>query len=282
MSYPTNQLTRFTFVDRDVRGELVQLSTSYQRMLQGHDYPKVVQRLLGELMAATALLTATLKFEGHIAIQLQGDGPINFIAVNGSHHQQLRGIARVRSAIADDCTDLPTLMGHAHLIITLTPLQGERYQGMVSGDGNSIAEIIEGYFAQSEQLQTRVWLQADGEHAAGMLLQVMPAAGHDRSYFEHLELLTDTITAAELFSLSSDEILTRLYHDEQVEVYPSQAVSFHCGCSRERTLDALSTVPAAELQEILAADGDIRMNCDYCRSEYIFTATDLQSQGAGS
>ena len=268
--YPTDQLTRFTFIDQDVRGELVQLSTSYQRMLQGHDYPPVVQRLLGELMAATSLLTATLKFEGHIAIQLQGDGPLNFLAVNGSHHQQLRGIARIRSAIADDCSDLRTLMGHAHLIITLTPLQGERYQGMVSGNGDSIAEIIEGYFAQSEQLHTRVWLHADGEHAAGMLLQVMPAAGHDRSYFEHLDVLTQTITAAELFSLDSEEILTRLYHDEQVEVYPQQPVSFHCGCSRERTRDALSTVPADELREILAADGAITMTCDYCLTDYVF------------
>lgn len=268
--YPTDQLTRFTFVDQDVRGELVQLSTSYQRMIQGHDYPAPVQRLLGELMAATSLLTATLKFEGHIAIQLQGDGPINFLAVNGSHNQQLRGIARVRSAIADDCNDLRTLMGHAHLIITLTPDQGERYQGMVSGNGDSIAAIIEGYFAQSEQLHTRVWLHADGEHAAGMLLQVMPAAGHDRSYFEHLDLLTQTITAAELFSLSSEEILTRLYHNEQVEVYAPQPVQFYCGCSRERTLDALSTVPADELRDIIASDGQITMTCDYCRTEYVF------------
>ncbi|KFZ31333.1 molecular chaperone Hsp33 [Pseudidiomarina salinarum] len=275
MNYPTDQLLRYTFIDRDVRGELVQLSSSYQRMLLGHSYPAPVQRLLGELMAATSLLVATLKFEGHIAIQLQGDGPVNFIAVNGEHDQQLRGIARMRGELEPQQEDLRSLMGKAQLVITLTPTRGERYQGVVSGEGDSIAEIIEGYFTQSEQLHTRLWLYADGEHAAGMFLQVMPSAGLDLEGFQHLETLTDTITPAELFTLPGEEVLVRLYHEEQVELYPAQAVSFRCGCSRERTLEALASVPAAELQEILAAEGVITMTCEYCRTEYRFTPDDL-------
>lgn len=275
-NYPTDQLLRYTFVEQDVRGELVQLSTSYQRMILGHDYPAPVQRLLGELMAATSLLTATLKFEGHIAIQIQGEGPVNFIAVNGNHHQELRGIARVRETIADDQNDLRTLMGDkAILVITLTPLEGERYQGVVSGQGDSIAQIIEDYFMQSEQLRTRIWLHADGEHAAGMLLQVMPAAGTSLEAFEHLEHLTATITAAELFKLPGEQVLHRLYHEEQVELYAPQSVSFKCGCSREGTLDALASVSPEELQQILREDGAIVMLCDYCQTEYRFTAEDL-------
>lgn len=275
MNYPTDQLLRYSFIDRDVRGELVQLSSSYQRMLLGHSYPAPVQRLLGELMAATSLLVATLKFEGHIAIQLQGDGPVNFIAVNGEHDQQLRGIARLRADLEPHHDNLRSLMGKAQLVITLTPTRGERYQGVVSGEGDSIAEIIEGYFTQSEQLHTRLWLFADGEHAAGMFLQVMPSAGMDREGFEHLETLTDTITPAELFTLPGEEVLVRLYHEEQVELYPAQPVSFRCGCSRERTLEALASVPAAELQEILAAEGIITMTCEYCRTEYRFGPDDL-------
>ncbi|PWW10353.1 molecular chaperone Hsp33 [Pseudidiomarina tainanensis] len=275
MNYPTDQLLRYTFIDQDVRGELVQLTSSYQRMLQGHDYAAPVQRLLGELMAATSLLTATLKFEGHIALQLQGDGPINFLAVNGSHHQQLRGIARVREAISDEQTGLRELLGKAVMVITLTPLEGERYQGVVSGDGDSIAEIIENYFMQSEQLNTRLWLHADGEHAAGMLLQVMPAAGKDLTGFEHLQHLTATMTAAELYSLPGTEVLHRLYHEEQVEVYPPMPVSFECGCSRERTLEALATVEPSELHEILTQDGEIVMTCEYCNAQYVFSEADL-------
>lgn len=273
--YPTDQLYRYTFTDQDVRGELVQLSTSYQRMIQGHDYPASVQRLLGELMAATVLLSATLKFEGHINLQIQGDGPINFMTVNGSHHQELRGLARLRDSIADDQNDFRKLFGKAVLIITLTPDQGERYQGVVDANMDSLAQVIESYFAQSEQLHTRIWLHADGEHAAGMFLQVMPAAGHDLSGFNHLEALTETMTATELYTLSSSEILHRLYHQEQFELYTPQPVRFHCGCSREGTLAALAAVAPEELHAILAEDGEIVMDCDYCRSQYRFTAEDL-------
>ncbi|OZB04919.1 MAG: Hsp33 family molecular chaperone [Idiomarina sp. 34-48-12] len=274
--YPTDKLLRYTFLEQDVRGELVQLSTSYQRMILGHNYPAPVQRLLGELMAATSLLTATLKFEGHISIQIQGDGPVNFVAVNGSHHQELRGIARVRADIADDMNDLRTLMGaKAVMVITLTPLEGERYQGVVSADNVSIAGVVEDYFLQSEQLRTRIWLHADGEHAAGMMLQVMPAAGTTLEAFEHLEHLTDTITAAELFTLPGEQVLHRLYHEEHVELYPAQPVSFKCGCSREGTLEALASVSPEELREILAEEGAVVMTCDYCQTQYRFTEQDL-------
>lgn len=274
--YPTDKLLRYTFLEQDVRGELVQLSTSYQRMILGHDYPAPVQRLLGELMAAASLLTATLKFEGHISIQIQGDGPVNFVAVNGSHHQELRGIARVRSEIADDMNDLRTLMGaKAVMVITLTPLEGERYQGVVSADNLSIAGVVEDYFMQSEQLRTRIWLFADGEHAAGMMLQVMPAAGTTLEAFEHLEHLTDTISAVELFTLPGEQVLHRLYHEEHVELYPAQPVSFKCGCSREGTLEALASVSPEELREIIAEEGAVVMTCDYCQTQYRFTESDL-------
>ncbi|PTB84955.1 Hsp33 family molecular chaperone HslO [Pseudidiomarina aestuarii] len=273
--YPMDQLHRYTFVEQDVRGELVQLSSSYQRMLQGHQYPAPVQRLLGELMAATALLCATLKFEGHINLQLQGDGPVNFIAVNGSHHQDLRGIARLRQDVADIEAGLTELLGKALLVITLTPERGERYQGVVDASGGSIAEVVQNYFLQSEQLQTRLWLHADGEHAAGMLLQVMPASGQDLAAFEHLEHLTETMTAAELFTLPGEEVLLRLYHQEQVELYPAQQVRFHCGCSRERTMSALTSVQPEELRDILREDGAVVMTCEYCLTEYRFTEADL-------
>ncbi|MDN7134467.1 Hsp33 family molecular chaperone HslO [Pseudidiomarina terrestris] len=275
MNYPTDQLYRYTFSEQDVRGELVQLSTSYQRMLQGHNYPAPVQRLLGELMATTALLSATLKFEGHINLQVQGDGPINFLAVNGSHEQDLRGLARLRADIADDENDFRTLLGKAVMVITITPDQGERYQGVVDANADSLAQVVENYFAQSEQLHTRIWLNADGEYAAGMMLQVLPAAGHDLSAFNHLETLTSTMTANELYTLHGEEILHRLYHQEKVEVYGAQRVNFHCGCSRDRTLAALATVPAEEITEVLREEGEIVMTCDYCLTEYRFTEADL-------
>ncbi|MCP1339207.1 Hsp33 family molecular chaperone HslO [Idiomarina sp. M1R2S28] len=273
MEYPTDQLSRYTFEEHDVRGELVQLTSSYQTLLRGHDYPAPVQELLGQMMAAVSLLTATLKFEGHIAVQLQGDGPLNFIAVNGNHNQELRGIARLKSELG--ATDLQSMIGKGQLVITLTPDTGERYQGVVSADADSISAMLENYFEQSEQLHTRVWLHADGEHAAGMLLQRLPATGKDLTGFEHLATLTNTITAKEIYTLPAEELLHRLYHEEKVHLYPSQSVSFVCGCSRERTLEALASVSPEEIQEILAEEGEIMMRCDYCLTEYRFAPADF-------
>jgi len=273
MEYPTDQLSRYTFNDHDVRGELVQLTSSYQTLIRGHDYPAPVQEVLGHMMAAVSLLTATLKFEGHIAVQLQGDGPLNFVAVNGNHKQELRGIARLRAELND--TDLRSMIGKGQLIITLTPESGERYQGVVSGDADSIAEMLENYFEQSEQLHTKVWLHADGEHAAGMLLQRLPSSGQDLTGFEHLATLTDTITAKELYTVPAEELLHRLYHEETVHLYPSQPVSFVCGCSRDKTLNALASVKPEELKEILDRDGEIVMTCDYCLTEYVFKPSDF-------
>lgn len=273
MEYPTDQLSRYTFDGQDVRGELVQLTSSYQTLIRGHHYPAPVQELLGHMMAAVSLLTATLKFEGHIAVQLQGDGPLNFIAVNGNNHQELRGIARLRAELRD--TDLRSMIGQGQLIITLTPDAGERYQGIVSADADSIAVMLENYFEQSEQLRTRVWLHADGENAAGMLLQRLPAAGQDLSGFEHLATLTDTITAKELYTLPADDLLYRLYHEENVRLHPSHPVQFVCGCSRERTLKALASVSPDERQAILKEDGEIVMTCDYCLTEYRFVPSDF-------
>lgn len=278
MSVTQDSIARFAFANHDVRGELVRLQQSYQSLLKGHDYPSVVQQLLGELMAVTSLLTATLKFEGHINVQIQGNGPLNYATVNGSHDQALRGAARLTKAPEGD--DFRSLVGaDAFLVITLTPEQGERYQGVVAIEGDSLAAAIESYFLQSEQLPTRIWLFADSQQgiAAGLFLQVLPAGNNTASSFEHVTALAATITANELFSLATPEVLHRLYHEEEVALYPEQRVRFHCGCSREVTGAALRNVPIAELREILAEDGELRLTCDYCLTDYVYNEFDLDS-----
>ncbi|EKE85223.1 Hsp33 family molecular chaperone HslO [Idiomarina xiamenensis] len=280
MTYLADQLLRYTFTDQDVRGELVQLTSSYQKLIQGHDYPPAVQRLLGEMLAVTSLLTATLKFEGHINLQLQGSGALNYVAINGDHLQQLRGVARVRGELPSE--KLSEMLGKGQLLITITPLNGERYQGVVAAEGDSLAAMVENYFAQSEQLHTRLWLHSDSEHAAGMMLQVLPAAGKDLTAFEHLETLTDTISEHELYTLPGEQLLHRLYHQEQVLLYPAHEVSFVCGCSRDKSLDALASVSNDELREILDEEGKLVMTCDYCLTDYIFTAHELGLDKADS
>lgn len=277
-----DQLHRYLFDGTAVRGELVQLDASFQAILQSQNYPKVVANLLGELMAASSLLTATLKFEGEISVQLQGDGPLQFACINGNNRQQLRGVARWNGELADDAS-LSELLGKGNLIITISPEKGERYQGVVAVEGESLAQSLENYFEQSEQLSTKLWLfvgEQDGRAcAAGMLLQELPSADNseDNDDFNLLAQLTNTVTAQELFSLEAQDLLYRLYHEQEVRLFEPQGVSFFCGCSKERSANALKSVERAELEAIIQEQGQIVLHCDYCGTDYSFNNDDLAS-----
>ncbi|QOL16239.1 Hsp33 family molecular chaperone HslO [Dickeya dianthicola] len=273
-----DQLHRYLFENHAVRGELVTVSDTFQQMLTNHDYPVPVKNLLGEMLVATSLLTATLKFSGDITVQLQGDGPLKLAVINGNHQQQMRGVARLQGDIAAD-SSLHDMIGNGYLVITITPTEGERYQGVVGLDGDNVAACLENYFQQSEQLPTRLFIRT-GEHddrqcAAGMLLQVLPAQHGNREDFDHLTQLTATVKSEELFGLPADEVLYRLYHQENVTLYEPQPVAFRCHCSRERCADALMTLSADEVSDILTQDGQIDMHCDYCGSHYLFSARDI-------
>ena len=272
-----DSLIRYTFANVPVRGELVQLEQSYQRLVAGHDYPAQVRNLLGELMAVTSLLSATLKFDGHINLQLQGNGALNFATVNGSQQQELRGVARLTRAPEND--SFAELVGDkAYLMITLSPHEGERYQGVVEvkATDSGLGQVVERYFTQSEQLRTRVWLHANAERVGAIFLQALPGQEDDSAQgFDHLATLTDTITADELNQLEANVVLHRLYHEDDVIVYEPMAVRFFCGCSHERSMNALYSVPLDELKDIIQTDGEIRLTCDYCLAEYVYDESDL-------
>ncbi|MGF1683007.1 Hsp33 family molecular chaperone HslO [Photobacterium minamisatsumaniensis] len=273
-----DNLYRYLFDGVSVRGELVQLGETYQQIISSKEYPAPVQTLLGELLVATSLLTATLKFEGSITVQLQGDGPVKLAVINGDHDQKLRGVARWDG-------DVPTsgsihdLMGKGHMVITITPNKGERYQGVVGLEGDSLASCLEGYFENSEQLKTRIWLRTgefDGNaKAAGMLLQVLPDGKGSADDFAHLEQLTETVKDDELFSLEAQDVLYRLYHQETVQLFDPQAVEFHCGCSRERSASAICSIERSEVERIVAEEGKVSLHCDYCGTNYDFDNVDV-------
>ncbi|WP_318375067.1 Hsp33 family molecular chaperone HslO [Enterobacter sp.] len=273
-----DQLHRYLFENYAVRGELVTVSGSLQHILENHDYPQPVKMILGELLVATSLLTATLKFAGDITVQLQGDGPMSLAVINGNNRQEMRGVARVQGDVPDDA-DLKTLIGNGYLVITIAPEEGERYQGVVGLEGDTLAECLEDYFMRSEQLPTRLFIRTgvvDGKAAAGgMLLQVLPAQDTQANDFEHLATLTDTIKLEELTTLPANDVLWRLYHEEEVTLYDPQDVVFKCTCSRERCAGALRTLPDEEIDSILAEEGEIDMHCDYCGNHYLFNSMDI-------
>lgn len=273
MTVQKDILNRYLFDGLHVRGELVQLSESYQQIIAAHNYPAGVRQLLGELVAATCLLTATLKLEGEIVVQLQGDGPIGYLAVNGDHQQNMRGIARLTEQTT--ATGLKALIGKGNMVITIRPTQGEPYQGIVALEKETLAECLVHYFEVSEQIPTNLWLFHDDEsqQVAGCLVQLLPD-GDDKAKqqadFEHLSQLTNTIKAEEIFSLDAQALLYRLYHQEQVRLFEPQTVNYQCSCSEEKCLAAIAQVEPDELTSILNEQGKVSMTCDYCMTTYDF------------
>ncbi|MEW9797723.1 Hsp33 family molecular chaperone HslO [Alteromonas sp. CYL-A6] len=286
-----DQLNRFIFNEASVRGELVRLQDSLKPIVHSYEYPVQVQKLLSEMAAATSLLAAILKFEGEIGLQIQSEGPVRYAVINATHKQTMRGVARWDETLASLPSSFSDLMTKGVLVITITPDEGERYQGVVALDKPSLAECIEAYFAQSEQLATRVRLMTDMSDpqsvmAAGMLLQVLPESASaseaaSLNAFEHIATLTDTLTTEEMFSLGVEDILYRLYHQEEVELFAPQPVSFACTCSRERSAEALRNVDKAELLAIIEEEGVISMNCQYCHTDYKFDAIDVEAIHGG-
>ncbi len=276
--------TRYLFSDAHARGELVQLSSSFKSIIKNHNYPKGVEKLLGELLSATCLLTATLKFEGDITVQLQGDGPVGYMSVSGNNEQQMRGIAKIAEETSADT--LQGLIGKGTMIITIRPSAGEAYQGVVALDKDNLADCLAHYFEVSEQIPTKIWLFSDTEQqqTAGALVQLLPDGDgsvenkeKQQSDFEHLCQLTNTIKSDEIFSLEAEALLYRLYHQEQVNIFEPQPVSYLCGCSADKCLAAISQIEPSEIKAILAEQGKISMTCDYCITTYDFDELSLQS-----
>lgn len=275
----TDFIQRFHFSDSPVRGEIVQLADTVAAVMERHAYPERVQSLLGEAVAASVLLASTLKFEGSLILQVRGDGPLETLMVECNNHLEVRAIAQVGERWNDEVEQWPlsALFGDGQLAITIDPDQGERYQGIVPLGDSTLSACLEHYFAQSEQLPTRLWLAAGEDAAAGLLLQVLPGhdQGEDEDIWPRLQQLTETVTADELLDLPASELLYRLYHEEQVELHEASDVCFRCNCSRERTERVLVSLGEAELKDILAEQGSIDISCQFCNQEYRFDAIDV-------
>lgn len=269
---------RFLFEDSDIRGELVQLNDSYRAILGIHQYAPGVARLLGEFLAASVLLATTLKFEGKLVLQARSDGQIPLLMVECDSELHIRAIARGAQAATSERFD--QLLSDGQLAITIDPDRGRRYQGIVPLLQDSLAHSLAAYFKQSEQLGTRLWLVADGARAAGMLLQQLPAqrigdSDERQQQWEHACTLADTLRENELLGIPATAVIHRLYHGETLRLFDAKPVLFRCSCSRERTLNALASLPTEEVEELLQELGSITMDCEFCNQQYRFNREDL-------
>ncbi|MEQ6890368.1 Hsp33 family molecular chaperone HslO [Halomonas sp. CS7] len=276
-----DQIQRFLFERTNVRGEIVTLERAYAEVLERHEYPAAVNHLLGELLCAVALLTDTVKLDGTLSIEVRGQGALSLLMAESNPGGELRAIARLdeEAAIPGDAAGFRDLVGEGQIMITLDPTDGHRYQGIVALEHDSLAGCLGAYFAQSEQLPTRLWLSADGQRAGGLLLQRLPdeSLNQDDDAWERTVHLAETLKDEELLGLEPLEVLRRLYHEEEVRVFDPKALYFGCTCSRERIAGALLGLGAQELREVLAEQGGIETQCHFCHTRYPFTAAEIEA-----
>lgn len=277
----TDQIQRFIFERTNVRGEIVNLGETHREVMTRHDYPGAVTRQLGELLAAVALLTETVKLDGTMSIEVRGQGAVTMMMAESNRGGELRAIAQLddTAALPDEEASFTDLFGSGRITITLDPRGGRRYQGVVALERDSLAGCLEDYFARSEQLPTRLWLAADSEKSAGMLLQRLPdeSLNQDDDAWERTVILAQTLNEAEMLEVGPEEMLRRLYHEESVRIFEPKALRFGCTCSRERIAGALLTLGSQELREILVEQGSISTQCHFCHTSYSFTAAEVEA-----
>jgi molecular chaperone Hsp33 len=271
----SDTLQRYVFESAPVRGHIVHLDATFRAVLERRTYPPALRQVLGEFMAAAALLAATLKFRGRLILQIQGNGPLTLLVVECTSDRTLRAIAHWTDAPADAA--LEQLVGNGKLVITVEPRDGrERYQGIVELTGANVAQAVERYYAASEQVQTRVWLAADGRRVAGLLLQKLPGASLDSDLWNRIQELSATLTPAELLDLPVKQLLHRLYHEEDVRLFPPEPLSFRCSCTRERVESVLLMLGREDILKLLEERGRVDVDCEFCGKHYALDAVDVE------
>lgn len=268
--------TRFVLVDADIRGNIVRLQDSYSAMTGLHEYPDEIQSLLGQFATAALLLSDTIKFEGRLTLQANGQGSIRLLMAEVTHEGDVRGIARLDEdapAFEFAGKDLGQLLSGGTLSVTIEARGRERYQSIVPLAGKSLAECLEHYFQQSEQLNTFIRLATSSAQAAGILIQQLPvqleqdfAQRIDR--WETVKMLASTVTGAELMQDATSVLLRHLFADEDIQVYSDSPVRFQCSCSEERMASALISLGEDDLASLFDEQASLDINCEFCGALY--------------
>lgn len=271
-SHP-DSIRRFLFEHAPIRGERVHLDAAWRSVLERHDYPPLLRQMMGELTAAAALLAATLKLDGSLLLQIQGTGAIKLLVVECGGDLKLRATAKWDGPLQGS---LPELVGDGRFVITLIQKDGKpAYQGIVELEGESIAEILQNYMSRSEQLDTRLWLAVDENAASGMLLQRLPdQSEEDPDAWSRYTQLADTLRSDELMQLSTEELLHRLFHEEDMRLFEELPVAFHCSCNRDNVAQMLKMFGIEEVEAILTERGTIEVHCEFCNHRYEFDKID--------
>ncbi len=292
-----SELHKFIFDGLPVRGMLVRLTDAWQEILKRRQaaggYPIEVMHLLGEMTAAGALMQANIKFNGALVLQIFGDGPVKLLVAEVQPDLTLRATATVTGTVdaGSSLSQLVNVNNEGRCAITLDPkdkLPGQQaYQGVVPlfGDAHekleNLAEVLEHYMLQSEQLDTKLILAADGNMAAGLLVQRLPVEGQGNwgqigknEDYKRIAMLASTLKREELLTLDADTILRRLFWEEPITRFEVLTPSFGCSCSRERVANMLHSLGVAEIDSVIAEQGQVGVRCEFCGAPYNFDPVD--------
>lgn len=271
-----DSLQRFMFEHASIRGEIVHLQETYQTILKQQAYPPMVKYLLGEALMSCALLTGSIQFEGEISIQFHGDARLPLLLVQCDHHLNIRGFAKFAPNHNTEAYAQAFLQGKMSLMINQYH-QVQAYQSVVPLISTSMSENLMHYFAQSEQIATRVWLATNENHAAGILLQLMPTDNSEQreTFWEYAVQLGDTITEEELLQLENETILHRLYHETQLRIFPERKIRFQCRCNLEKMKQVLTVLGEKDIQALIQERGQVDIHCDFCNQKYVFDPIDI-------
>lgn len=283
----TDQMIRLSLGSGAVRAQLVSLSSAWREVVSRHELPDAVIQHLGHLCAAGVLLAAALKFEGKLILQIHGDGPLRLVVVESDAGGSFRATAKLSecAVISSDAglRELVNCAGQGRFVVTLDPggdkVNRQAYQGIVQLEGDGVAAVLESYMSRSEQVPTRIWLAANREVACGLMLQRLPEDGGvgaptDPQAWERLCILADTVTSAELLSLTPEQLLRRLFWQETASNIDDRTCRFVCSCTREKVATMLRMLGTDEVMDIVAERGDVEVNCDFCNQRYGFDAVD--------
>ena len=277
-------LQRFIFDSCDIRGEIVTLSDSFTSSVSHQNLSPAHSALIGEFFAATVMLGDSLKFDGILTVQARGDGIVPLVMAEANNKHEFRGIlkrANDNSPETDGTYSLPDMLGNAVLSLTMDPTKGKRYQGIVPLEKDNLALCLNDYFSQSEQLPTHFIIYADDGRCGGLFLQALPRNkilddDASRDAWDTAVQLASTLKAEELFSLDHKEVLYRLFHQLECNIFPEQKISYKCSCNFDRSGNAIASLGKAEAFELLEERGHIDINCEFCGKQYIFNLQALE------
>jgi molecular chaperone Hsp33 len=288
---PRDEVRRFIVENRPVRGHWVRLEGAWRELRAHRDYPQPVRELLGQAVAASVLLAATLKFRGQLTLQLQGNGAVSLLVAQCTHDYRLRAVARFDEAAvaafspSDAAGDLfRRLVGtDGRFAVTVeADERNTRYQGIVPLSGDSLAASLEAYFARSEQLPTRVLLAADEERGGGVLVQKLPQdAGTDESQMTEIwnqaQHGIETLSAADLLQSPVEELLGRGFAAQDMRLFSGTPVQFECRCSQGRVTSLLRALGPDEVRDVLREQGAVTVTCEFCHRPYRFEEGDVRA-----